>query len=300
MAVCRIEKSKDYTVMANHHLRNKDLSLKAKGLLSLMLSLPETWDYTIKGLAHICKDGTDSINSAIRELEAQGYMSRQRVRNEKGQLTTAEYTIREHPKTPNANTSNRDTLKIGVPIQATPIQENPIQATPIQEKPTQLNTQVLNTEILNTEKSNPYPSNQKLQSEKPLKQMGYELIGYDSLDELKETVYENIEFQHFKQHGRIGIRERVDEVADLIIETLCSTKDIIHVAGEDYPSMLVKEKMLKINSMHIEYVFDCLGKNTTYVRNIKRYLLATLFNAPSTMDSYYTAMANHDMSHPNN
>ena len=98
MAVCRIEKTKDYTVMANHHLRNKNLSLKSKGLLSLMLSLPENWDYTIKGLSVICKDGIDSINGAIRELEATGYMSRQRIRNEKGHLTTAEYTIREHPK----------------------------------------------------------------------------------------------------------------------------------------------------------------------------------------------------------
>ena len=84
MAVCRIEKTKDYTVMGNHHLRNKNLSLKSKGLLSLMLSLPENWDYTIKGLSVICKDGIDSINGAIRELEATGYMSRQRIRNEKG------------------------------------------------------------------------------------------------------------------------------------------------------------------------------------------------------------------------
>lgn len=75
MAVCRIEKTRDYTVMANHHLRNKELSLKAKGLLSLMLSLPEDWDYTVKGLAYICKDGIDSINGTIKELEEQGYDS---------------------------------------------------------------------------------------------------------------------------------------------------------------------------------------------------------------------------------
>ena len=84
MAVCRIEKTKDYTVMANHHLRNKALSLKAKGLLSLMLSLPEDWDYRVKGLAYICKDGIDSINGAIKELETTGYISRQRVRNDRG------------------------------------------------------------------------------------------------------------------------------------------------------------------------------------------------------------------------
>ena len=98
MAVFRVEKTRDYTVMANHHLRNTKLSLKSKGLLSLMLSLPEDWDYTTKGLACICKDGIDSINTTIRELEANGYIIRRRLRNEKGQLTTTEYTIFEKPK----------------------------------------------------------------------------------------------------------------------------------------------------------------------------------------------------------
>ena len=75
MAVFRVEKTKNYTVMSNHHLRDKSLSLKAKGLLSLMLSLPEDWDYTTKGLARICRDGVDSIRSAVQELEQRGYVS---------------------------------------------------------------------------------------------------------------------------------------------------------------------------------------------------------------------------------
>ena len=82
MAVFRVEKTKDFTIMCNHHLRNTELSLKAKGLLSLMLSLPEDWDYTTKGLAHICKDGVDSITTALKELERHGYLTRQRLRYE--------------------------------------------------------------------------------------------------------------------------------------------------------------------------------------------------------------------------
>lgn len=78
-------------------------------------------------------------------------------------------------------------------------------------------------------------------------------------------VYENIEYRHFKQHGSIGMHERLDEVADIIIETLCSTKDTINIAGDDYPARLVKDKKLRITSSHIEYVFDCLNKNTTYM-----------------------------------
>ena len=99
MAVFRIDKTRDYTVMSNHHLRNTALSLKAKGFLSLMLSLPDSWDYTTKGLAAICKDGIDSICSTIKELEQHGYIIRERVRNDKGQLTTIEYTILEQPET---------------------------------------------------------------------------------------------------------------------------------------------------------------------------------------------------------
>lgn len=131
MAVFRIEKTRDYTVMSNHHLRDMSLSLKAKGLLSLMLSLPENWDYTMKGLSRICKDGIDSISGGIRELEEHGYLIRERVRGANGQLGSIEYTILEQPKEP-------------TPAQEKPIRENPVQAnptlvTPIQEEPAQLN-----------------------------------------------------------------------------------------------------------------------------------------------------------------
>ena len=301
MAVFRVEKTRDYTVMANHHLRNIELSLKAKGLLSLMLSLPENWDYTTKGLSCICKDGIDSINGTIKELEEQGYVIRKRLRNDKGQLTTTEYTILEQPQ-------SLDTSKfppkwenpiLDNPTLEKPILEKPKQGEPILEEPHQLNTylqtidkskkDLFNTETSNTYQSNPYGG----------KKTGYDELGCDSYEEVKELVYENIEYEHFKQHGGIGMRERLDEIADIIIETLCSTKDTINIAGDDYPARLVKDKMLRITSSHIEYVFDCLNKNTTYVRNIKRYLLATLFNAPSTIDNYYSALVNHDLYSPN-
>ena len=97
MAIFRSPKKRDYTVMSNHHLRNRRLSLKAKGLLSLMLSLPEDWDFTQRGLASICRDGVDSIASAIHELEASGYLSRRRIRDALGRLIEIEYTILECP-----------------------------------------------------------------------------------------------------------------------------------------------------------------------------------------------------------
>ena len=92
MAVFRIEKTRDYTVMSNHHLRNQSLSLKVKGLLSMMLSLPEEWNYATRGLASICKEGTDSIGSALKELERTGYIVRNRLRDSKGKILDVEYS----------------------------------------------------------------------------------------------------------------------------------------------------------------------------------------------------------------
>ena len=295
--------------MANHHLRNTKLSLKSKGLLSLMLSLPEDWDYTTKGLACICKDGIDSINTTVRELEANGYIIRRRLRNEKGQLTTTEYTIFEKPQTidnspssPKVENPILDNPMLGKPIQEKPVLEKlvlekPKQGKPILENPHQLSTNILNTnksntDLLNMNGTNPNQSNPHQSSRERQKPMRYDEIGCDSVEEVKEMVLKNLEYEYIKNEHN---RERLDEIVDLMVETLCSTKETINVAGDDYPAKLVKEKLLRINSLHIDYVFECLGKTTTYIRNIKRYLLATLFNAPSTIDNYYSALVNHDL-----
>ena len=298
MAVFRVEKTKDYTVMANHHLRNTELSLKAKGLLSLMLSLPDNWDYTTKGLSCICKDGIDSINATIKELETSGYLIRRRIRNDKGQLTTTEYTIFEKPQKvdttdvpPKRENPTLDNPVLEKPKLETPILEKPKQGEPILGNPHQLSTNTLKTDLLNKEglnihPSNPYPSNAETK-----KKMGYDEIGCNSANEVKELVLKNIEYEYIKHDHNC---DQLNEIVDLMVETLCSTKDTINVSGDDYPAQLVKEKLLRINSLHIGYVFECLKKTTTYVRNIKRYLLATLFNAPSTIDNYYSALVKHD------
>lgn len=299
LAVFRVEKTRDYTVMANHHLRNTELSLKAKGLLSLMLSLPENWDYTTKGLSLICKDGIDSINSTVKELEAHGYITRRRIRNEKGQLTTTEYTIFEQPQSldtadvpPKRENPILDNPVLGNPTLENPILEKPKQGEPVLGNPHQLNTNISNTDLLNTDILNPHQSNPYPSSAESKRKMGYDTIGCDSVKEVRELVLENIEYEYIKHNHD---REQLDEIIELMVETLCSTKEVINVSGDDYPAQLVKEKLLRINSLHIDYVFECLRKTTTYIRNIKRYLLTTLFNAPSTIGSYYSALVNHDL-----
>ena len=89
--------------------------------------------------------------------------------------------------------------------------------------------------------------------------------------------------------------DRLDEIVDLILETVCTRRKTIRVAGDDYPAELVKSKFMKLDSEHIRFVLDCLNKNTTEIRNIKQYLLAVLFNAPSTIGNYYSSLVAHDM-----
>ena len=137
MSVFRVEKTKGYTVMSNHHLRNHTLSLKAKGLLSQMLSLPDDWDYTLQGLAQINKESIDAIREAVRELERAGYIKRSRERDERGCLRGTAYTIYEQPHT--EPTSEE-------PAQALPTLDNPTLEKPMLEKPTLENPTQLNTE----------------------------------------------------------------------------------------------------------------------------------------------------------
>lgn len=288
MAVFRIDKTRDYTVMSNHHLRNTELSLKAKGLLSLMLSLPENWDYTTKGLAAICKDGIDSISSCIRELEKHGYIIRERMRNEKGQLTTIEYTILEQPKSAPPEREK--------PIRENPVLDIPAQVVPIQENTAQLNTNKSNIKELNTDISNTYPikSYQKEPAPaQPTKEKS-DRIGYDEMETYRQIIKENIDYDVLSVNLNRDA-SMLDEIVDLMTETVCTQKSNLVIAGDTYPAAIVKSKLLKLTSEHIEYVIDCMRENTSDIRNIKKYLLAALFNAPSTIDSYYTTKVHHDM-----
>ena len=287
MAVFRIEKTRDYTVMSNHHLRNTELSLKAKGLLSLMLSLPDNWDYTTKGLARICKDGVDSICAAVRELEEHGYVIRERVRGANGQLGSIEYTILEQPAEPSPEREN--------PVQVKPVLDSPVLGKPEQEKPAQLNTkgssnQISNTDSSSTEGSNPIQSS-------PQTPAGANRTGRDWMREresYRELILENIEYDYLCRDDRLD-RDMLNELVELMVDTVCSRRETIRIAGDDYPAEVVKSRFLKLNSSHIEYVLDRMRENTTYVRNIKKYLLAALYNAPATIDSYYASLVNHDL-----
>ena len=300
MAVFHVERNTGYTVMSNHHLRNKELSLKAKGLLSQMLSLPEDWDYTLAGLSYINREKIDAIREAVRELERAGYIQRSRERDEKGRLRGTDYVIFEQPQTPPVS----DLPTLENPTLDNPTLEKPTQEKPTLENPMQLNKDIQKTDLSKKEKSNtdlssnhsipilsPNPSPLREETAEP-ERKGTEAA--DAYSVYEEIIKDNIEYEHFIKHTDID-RERLDEIVSLILETVCTKRKTIRIAGDDYPAELVKAKFMKLNSSHIEFVFDCMKENTTKIRNIKQYLKAVLFNAPNTIDSYYTALVNHDM-----
>ncbi len=296
MAVFRIEKTRDYTVMANHHLRNRDLTLKAKGLMSVMLSLPDDWDYTLKGLAHISREGVDAIREAVRELERAGYIIRTRVRNEKGQLTVTEYVIYEQPRKPEAVTESpvSDSPVLEKPILENPTLDNPALdfpalGLPALENPTQLNTHRTSTHKEKIEKSipyapNPYQSNPYPST--PAREQRPSLM-----EQVRAIIHRNIDYDVMCQQFE---RDRIDEIVSLMVEVLCSKALFFTISGEEYPAELVHDRLLKINSLHIQYVFECLNKTSTRVGNIKAYLLTTLFNAAATMSNYYDSRLRHE------
>ena len=299
MAVFRVERNTGYTVMSNHHLRNKELTLKAKGLLSQMLSLPEDWDYTLAGLSHINRESIDAIRTAVWELEKAGYITRRQGRDEKGKMTAIEYTIYEQPQPPELEKPILENPTAGNPVLENPTTGNPTSENPMQiikeEQKTNLskkekpNTDIQSTHSIPIQSPNPSPFEGAAQPpERKRKEPN------DAYRVYEEIIKDNICYDILKQDMPYD-HDRIDEIIDLILETVCTKRRTIRIAGDDYPAELVKSKFMKLDSEHIRFVLDCMRENTTKIRNIKQYLRAALFNAPSTIGNYYTSLVAHDM-----
>ena len=283
MAVFRVEKTQNYTVMSNHHLRDKRLSLKAVGLLSKMLSLTNEWEYSTRGLAAICKEGVDAIGAALKELETCGYLVRHQLRDDKGRISDTEYVIYETPHTACPDTEN-------------PYMDKPDTDKPDTENPAQLNKDISNypkDKITSGVNIDSIPFLSEDSAAKPPEPKRSE-AKFREMVVYREIIKENIAYSHLLEELPFD-HDRIDEIVELLVETVCSSRKSIRVAGNDYPTEVVKARLLKLDSEHIKFVFDCMKDNTTKVRNIRQYLLATLWNAPTTIDSYYSALVNHVM-----
>jgi len=143
------------------------------------------------------------------------------------------------------------------------------------------------TDLSSIEPSNPIVSN-------PYEPQAADGIGMDKREAYREIILENIDYDILIMDRKLD-RDRLDEIVELLVETVCSARQTIRISGDDFPVEVVKSRLLKLDSSHIQYVLDCMAANTTYVRNIKKYLLAALFNAPATIGNYYSALVNHDL-----
>ena len=229
MAVFRIERTRDYTVMSNHHLRNANLSLKAKGLLSMMLSLPEDWNYTTRGLAKICKEGVDAIGAALRELEAAGYIVRHKLRDRQGRISDTEYVIYEQPQLRKPDTDSPDT-------------ENPYMDKPDTEKPAELNI-----EKSNTEKSITYGSStdsipfRETAAARPPERKGRDAMSVTEIENYRELILENIEYDCLKQRYPLYLDD-LNEIVELLVETVCARRKTTRISGADFPHEIVRSR----------------------------------------------------------
>lgn len=267
----RIEKKSNFTVVSNDILMNNFMSMKATCLLMKMLGKPDNWDYTINGMKTFCVEGRDAIRSALKELEKFGYLERRKVRDSRGRYTDIEYIIYEEPIS-------------RPPHSAYPESENPSLDDPPSENPP-----VINIEI------NKKRNNQELtQASIDSVPSGASREGSEDEEIWREIITENLESDIVRNEGGYdpGI---VDDIVELMVDTVCSTRQRIRVGKEDKPAAVVKSRLLKLERRHLEYVLWCMGKNTTEVRNIRAYLLTALYNSYFSESSGMAAQVQHDL-----
>ena len=295
MAVYRVQRTRDYTVMSNYHLKDKNLTLKSKGLLSMILSLPDEWNYTTRGLAAICKEGVDAIGSALKELETAGYIVRHQIRGANGRITDTEYIIYEQPRPREDSTPSPDSPDTENPDMVQPDMVTPDAEAPYLERPAELNTKESNIQksITHGSSTDSIPFREDAAGGPP-EANRREATPMSVIKSYRALIRENIEYDFLKRE--VGpYSDDLDEIVEIMVETVCAKRKYTRVAGSDFPHEVVRSRLLKLNSEHIRFVMDCMKQNTTKIRNIKQYLLAALFNAPTTIGNYYTALVNHDM-----
>ncbi|MFR1842318.1 MAG: DUF6017 domain-containing protein [Oscillospiraceae bacterium] len=285
--VFRVFKTEKFSVISNYHLFDKRLTHKATNLLTTMLALSPVWDYTLEGLASLKKDGIDGVRSGIRELEKLGYLTRRQLRNEKGQLAHNEYLVYETPElNPNFAKSEENCQEL--PSLENPITDKKINSpsleNPSTENPTQLNTKLLNTKYINQS----YQDNNNININNT-----YRCDEMDSIDkidrkEIKAELKKQLSYEKLISRNETDQKQKqINSIINILADVMSSRSQSIRIAGGNKPLEEVIQRFRQLTDKHIAYVLECLNKNADKPRNIRAYLLTSLFNAPSTMDCYY-------------
>lgn len=312
--VFRVEKNKNYTTISNHHLQDRNLSLKAKGLLTLILSLPPDWDMTLKGLVSLSGDGVDSVRSGIQELEKAGYLRRSRSRNNLGQLLCTEYTIYEHAVTENvaSETEIDDNLNI---IYS---EESHIGKSDVDKNTTEnfddsqigfsnigkpyigkSNTiKYLNNKDTNNINNYPYQSTYSSKlcrepKENSIDEMEKEQTLYEERKAYEEIIKQNIAYDLLSEQKETS-RDFLDLCVQVMVDAVTSNKPYIKIKGQDIPKEAVKSVLLKLDDENISYVDMCLSESKTAIKNMQSYILTALYCSQHGGDTYFNQLVKHD------
>ena len=268
--------------MSNHHLRNEKLSLKAKGLLSVILSLPEGWDYSLEGLTKICKEGICAVRSAVKELEKFGYIERETVRNEKGQYEDLDYIIHEQPIEVKPDTPK---LASDKPKLENLTSDNLNSDNPTLGNRTQLNTKKSNTKELNTDLIK-YPS---IKDEPPAYDDGVGWI--DRYNKISVEIKEQIDYETLTLYHNT---ELINDIVNVMAEVFVIDTSYYTIEGKQIPKELVRENYRKITFDRLEaFILDFNGLSGR-IKNPKKYLITALYNIASTAETSLTNRVNSD------
>jgi len=327
MCVYRVEKNRNYTVISNYPFQDTRLSLKAKGLLCYILTLPDDWKFSIRGLAMYCKEGVDAVRSAVNELESAGYLVRGAERTVNGKFINGKFDVFEHPtndaqqaspipdnepyapadsveeyeaddedaSSDDMQTSEKSTAEEAASDEAymdDPTTENPSLDEPSSDEPSLDEPSLENPSLVFPTQQN--TNNQNTEKQNTYHQCNayiYQSNQYQHIDAIRDEIRDRIGYHCLAQeYGFLSL----DEIVELMLEVELSNATSMHIAGANQPMSLVRSRFNMLTSLHIIYVFDRMKNQVKPITNMRNYMLATLFRAPTTIQSYYDNQVRYD------
>ncbi len=298
-SVCRVHKTANYTVMSNYHLQSRNLSLKAIGLLSKVFSLPDGWDYSIVGLTCICKENETAIKSALNELKEWGYLTVTKLMPSETKSGRIEYVYDFYEY------SEKDTLsRESSSIQKSHTKKQEVDFLPLEtseitsikqevekQEVENLPLEILQVEFLPTENQGQLNTKESITKKQSTNYLINQSLTDDEIDKMKCEIENRIGYKRLvSNYGDI-----VDGIVDIMLDVYSST-GTVQICNQAKPIKLVQRVFDKLDEVTVEYVLDCfkVASSRNPIRNIKKYLLAALYNAPMTSDAYYSAEVNYD------
>lgn len=298
-SVCRVHKTANYTVMSNYHLKSRNLSLKAIGLLSKVFSLPDDWDYSIAGLTCICKENETAIKSALNELKEWGYLIVTKLMPSETKSGRIEY-VYDFYECSEKDTHSRE----GAPVKKARIKKQEVENPPLEtseitsikqevekQEVENLPLEILPVEFLPTENQGQLNTNKQSTKKQSTNYLINQSLTDDEIDKMKCEIENRIGYKRLvSNYGDI-----VDGIVDIMLDVYSST-GIVQICNQAKPIKLVQRVFDKLDKVTVEYVLDCFNTASSQRRigNIKQYLLTALYNAPMTSDIYYKAEVNYD------